>query len=155
MAVPTPPPLSEDEMLVHYLGVPVELYLELQSHNDAVLRDVAITDVERAPGERPDELQTLLVEHRRLLETREQLRMQVEAAADAGLEEVELVAVYRRADVVAFRAYVERLAAADRAADRGDVMVAPPPPGVAALRWWFVEELHAQLDGAAPTPFRY
>jgi hypothetical protein len=154
MDMPTHP-VSDDEVLVRYLGVPVALYLELQTHNDAVLRDLAITDVERAPGERPDELQTLLVEHRRLLEIRERLRMQVEAAADAGLEQVELEATYRRADIVAFRAYVERLAAADRAADRGTVMVAPPPPGVAALRGWFVEELHAQLDGAAPTPFRY
>jgi hypothetical protein len=142
-------------VVARYLRVPVDLYLQMQAHNDAVGRDLvlAVSD-----GKRPEiavRLTGLLGGgYERLSEVREELRGQVEVARAAGRPIVDIETSYRPEDVVPALAYLDLVEEADVLAAQGVIFVPDPGPAVARIRRWFTIEMDNQVRlGRPPTPF--
>jgi hypothetical protein len=138
-----------------YLHVPVQLYLQMQAHNDAVGRDLVLA---MAGGEVPEiakRLAGLVGEgFDRLVVAREGMRAQVEVARAAGRTHVDIVTEYRRADVEHAVAYLETVEEADELVARGVIFVPRPSDGVQRIRRWFTAEMCGQVqEGRAPIPF--
>jgi hypothetical protein len=75
------------------------------------------------------------------------------AAARARQEPtVELETTATPAAVSGARSYVALLEQADELCRAGTLLTPEPSAAVKALRRWFVDQMAAQLDGAAPTP---
>jgi hypothetical protein len=138
-----------------YLRVPVQLYLQMQAHNDAVGRDLMLA---MSGGEVPEIAKRLAglvgAGYDRLVDTREGMRKQVEAARVAGLTHVDIETEYRRADVPPALAYLDTVEEADELVARGVIFVPSPGDGVARIRRWFTDEMYGQVEeGREPTPF--
>jgi hypothetical protein len=153
---PAPGPPGGRE--VRFVGVPVDAYLELQAHNDALFRELELVGIElaaRGPGAAPvpaplaglfDRL------YRPFRSQRDGYRDVVAAAQARGDQTVDLVTRSTPAGVVAARSYLDLLEQADELCRTGVLLTPLPPARVRALRRWFVEELGAQLlDGAPPS----
>jgi anti-sigma regulatory factor (Ser/Thr protein kinase) len=152
---PRPPRLPGGRE-VHFVGVPVDAYLDLQAHNDAVFRELELVGIELANGgARPPEPLEGLVDrlYRPFRSQRDGYRDAVAAAQAAGRPTVDLTTVASPANVPSARAYLELLEQADELCRTGMLLTPPPPAQVRSLRRWFVEEMAAQLlDDAPPTP---
>jgi anti-sigma regulatory factor (Ser/Thr protein kinase) len=111
---------------VRFVGVPVDGYLELQAHNDALFRELELISIE--------------LEH------------DVAAAKDRGDATVELRTTATPAAASAAGGYLALLEQADALCRDGTLLTPEPPAGVKSLRRWFVEQMAAQVEGAAPTP---
>jgi hypothetical protein len=147
--------VNDDAVATRYLGVPVQLYLEMQAHNDAVGRDLILA----LGGGKLPEIATRLSGlvgdgMERLIDAREGMRVQVEAARSAGQTHVDIETAYRRADVPSARAYLDTVEEADVLVERGVIFVPSPGDDVARLRRWFTEEMCGQVQqGRPPIPF--
>jgi anti-sigma regulatory factor (Ser/Thr protein kinase) len=142
---------------IHFVGVPVEAYLALQEHNDALFRELELISIELAtPGAvaRPtsSRLASLVDQlYGQFRNQRDGHRTVVAEAQARGERTVELKARVPPASVEPARAYVELLEEADELCRRGELLTPPPPAQVRSLRRWFVEQMAAQLrDDAAP-----
>jgi anti-sigma regulatory factor (Ser/Thr protein kinase) len=140
---------------VRFVGVPVDGYLELQAHNDALFRELELISIEL---ERDDGAQVAapladLVDqlYRRFRGQRDSHR-DVVAAQARGDATVELHATATPAAASAARGYLALLEQADALCRDGTLLTPEPPASVKSLRRWFVEEMAAQVEGAAPTP---
>lgn len=138
-----------------FLGVPIDLYLEMQAHNDAVGRDLMIALDHGMAPELEARLRGLLgAGFESLLTAREVMRQQVEAARAAGRTHVDISAVYSRAELPTGLAYVALVEEADEVAKDGTIFVTNPGPAVEHLRRWFMRELEDQvLHDRTPTPY--
>ena len=132
-------------------------YLELQAHNDALFRELELISIEL---ERDDGAQVAapladLVDqlYRRFRGQRDSYRDVVAAALARGRRHGR---AGRRppppAAASGARGYLALLEQADELCRDGTLLTPEPPARVKALRRWFVEEMAAQVDGAAPTP---
>jgi anti-sigma regulatory factor (Ser/Thr protein kinase) len=156
-APPAPPPGGPDSRTVRFVGVPVDRYLELQAHNDALFRELELISIElegddaaRVAAPLADLVDQL---YRRFRGQRDRYRDVVAAAKARGQRTVELETSVPPATAGAFRGYLELLEQSDALCRDGTLLTPPPSDPVRALRRWFVEEMVAQLvDGAAPTP---
>jgi anti-sigma regulatory factor (Ser/Thr protein kinase) len=165
-AAPRPPDLHEacstrspdapGSRPVRFVGVPVGGYLELQAHNDALFRELELISIEL---ERDDGAQVAapladLVDqlYRRFRGQRDSYRDVVAAALTRGDATVELTTTATPAAASGARAYLALLEQADALCRDGTLLTPEPPATVKTLRRWFVEEMAAQVDGAAPTP---
>ena len=134
--------------------MPIDLYLEMQMHNDAVGRDLLLAVEVGNAAEYAARLETLLGSSERLIGARESMRAQVEDARAAGHSHVDIHADYLPADVVAATDYLRLVEEADELVARGIILVPAPSADVAVLRRWMTSELIAQvLEGGSPTPF--
>jgi hypothetical protein len=147
--------VTDDSVVARYLNVPVTLYLEMQAHNDAVGRDLMLAMSGGAQPAIASRLAGLVGEHfDRLVDAREGMRAQIEAARAEGRSHVDIVGSYRRSDVPAALAYLETVEEADELVRRGIIFVPNPGEGVARIRRWFTEEMYGQVhEGREPTPF--
>jgi anti-sigma regulatory factor (Ser/Thr protein kinase) len=142
---------------VRFVGVPVDGYLELQAHNDALFRELELISIElEAAGDAARVAAPLadLVDqlYRRFRGQRDSYRDVVAAAQSRGQRTVELETTATPAAVGAARSYLGLLDQTDELCRTGVLLTPPPPAHVRALRRWFVEQMAAQvLDGAEPT----
>jgi hypothetical protein len=140
------------------VGVPVQAYLELQAHNDALFRELELISIELgiagAAAAPKDPVLVGLVERLRsqFRGQRDSYRDVVAAAQARGEPTVDLETSASPAVVASARAYVDLLEQADELCRTGELLTPPPPPHVRALRRWFVEQLATQLLDDDPTP---
>ena len=141
---------------VRFPGVPVETYLELQAHNDALFRELELISIELEAGSaRPAAPLAELVDqlYRRFRGQRDSYRDVVAAAKARGQRTVDLQISAPPAAAGAALSYLDLLERADELCRAGLLLTPEPPAPVRELRRWFVEQMVAQLrDGAAPTP---
>jgi anti-sigma regulatory factor (Ser/Thr protein kinase) len=151
----TPPAGTPGARPVRFVGVPVDGYLELQAHNDALFRELELISIElghdgaqvAAPlADLVDQL------YRRFRGQRDGYRDVVAAAKARGDATVELTTTVTPAAASGARGYLALLEQADALCRDGTLLTPEPPAGVKALRRWFVEEMAAQVEGASPTP---
>jgi hypothetical protein len=142
---------------VRFPGVPVDGYLELQAHNDALFRELELISIE-LEGDHAAQVAAPLADlvdqlYRRFRGQRDSYRDVVAAAQAAGEPTVELATTASPGAVAGARSYLALLEQADELC-RADVLLTPePPPLVKGLRSWFVDQMAAQvLHGATPTP---
>jgi anti-sigma regulatory factor (Ser/Thr protein kinase) len=153
---PPPPPGGPGLRTVRFAGVPVEAYLELQEHNDALFRELELISIELAAtdGAAPPTSSRLagLVDrlYRQFRSQRDGHRETVAAALARGERTVELQASASPAAVPAARAYVELLEEADELCRTDELLTPPPSAQVRSLRRWFVDQMAAQLQDEAP-----
>jgi anti-sigma regulatory factor (Ser/Thr protein kinase) len=155
-ARPSPPASVQGSRRVRFVGVPVDGYLELQAHNDALFRELELISIE-LEGDRGASVAGPLADlvdqlYRRFRGQRDSYRDVVAAAQVRGQGTVELETTASLDSVGPARGYLELLEQADELCRTGILLTPEPSAGVRALRRWFVEEMAAQLlDGAAPT----
>jgi anti-sigma regulatory factor (Ser/Thr protein kinase) len=141
---------------VRFPGVPVETYLELQAHNDALFRELELISIELEAGSaRPAAPLAELVDqlYRRFRSQRDSYRDTIAAARARGQRTVDLQTSAPPAAAGAAQSYLDLLERADELCRAGLLLTPEPPAPVRELRRWFVEEMVAQLrDGATPTP---
>ena len=159
---PRPPDLREAQSApparlpggrrVRFEGVPVDGYLELQAHNDALFRELELVSIELEAGDDADRASPLadLVDqlYRRFRGQRDSYRDVVAAALARGERTVELETTASPDSVGPAWTYLELLEQADELCRAGVLLTPEPPTHVKALRRWFVEQMAAQLlDG--------
>jgi anti-sigma regulatory factor (Ser/Thr protein kinase) len=134
---------------IHFPQVPVDGYLELQAHNDALFRELELIGIELdGGGAQVDQPLAELVEqlYRRFRGQRDSYREVVAAAKERGQRTVDLETTAPPGAVPADSYhYLELLERADELCRRGVLLTPEAPPEVKALRRWFVEEMAAQL----------
>jgi anti-sigma regulatory factor (Ser/Thr protein kinase) len=139
---------------VRFPGVPVDGYLELQAHNDALFRELELVSIELEAGGdagTPTPLADLVDQlYRRFRGQRDSYRDVVAAAKARGEETVELATTASPDSAGPARSYLALLERADELCRSGLLLTPEPPEHVKALRRWFVEEMVAQL--LAPDP---
>jgi hypothetical protein len=151
------PPAAPGARRVRFPAVPVDGYLELQAHNDALFRELELVSIElegddgaRVAAPLADLVDQL---YRRFQGQRDSYRDAVAAAQARGEATVELETTATAAAVSGARGYLALLEQADELCRAGLLLTPEPSPAVRALRAWFVEQMAAQvLDGATPTP---
>jgi hypothetical protein len=145
-------------MRIRFPGVPVDGYLELQAHNDALFRELELISIElegddgaRVAAPLADLVDQL---YRRFRGQRDSYRDVVAAAQARGEATVELESTAASAAAVSgARSYLELLEQADQLCRAGLLLTPEPSASVRALRRWFVDQMAAQvLDGTDPTP---
>ncbi|HWD47736.1 MAG TPA: ATP-binding protein [Actinomycetota bacterium] len=140
---------------VRFPEVPVETYLELQAHNDALLRELELISIELEAGSaNPAAPLAELVDqlYRRFRGQRDSYRDVVAAAKARGQRTVDLQTSAPPAAAGAAQSYLDLLERADELCRAGLLLTPEPPAPVRELRRWFVAEMVAQLrDGATPT----
>jgi anti-sigma regulatory factor (Ser/Thr protein kinase) len=157
-APPAAPAGGPGARRVRFPGVPVDGYLELQAHNDALFRELELVSIEMEAGDdagTPTPLADLVDQlYRRFRGQRDRYRDVVAAAQARGQETVELETPASPEAAAAAWSYLELLERADELCRTGLLLTPEPPARVKALRRWFVEQMAAQLlDGARPTAF--
>lgn len=143
---------------LRFLGVPVKLYLSLQEHNDAMLRELAFLTADRRTPEtaRLAELLRAIVraEHTAVAESRSRLRTQVLEALERGDEIIDLEDDASLYAVSTSFDYVDLLDGVDALCREGKLVLVASSPDVQRLRRWFATEVRDQVvHHAAPTPF--
>jgi anti-sigma regulatory factor (Ser/Thr protein kinase) len=151
-ARPAPPARVAGARRVRFEAVPVDGYLELQAHNDALFRELELVSIELEADDDPDRASPLadLVDqlYRRFRGQRDSYRDVVAAAQDRGEATVELETTASPGSAGAAWTYLELLERADELCRSGVLLTPEPPAQVKALRRWFVEQMAAQLlDG--------
>ena len=150
------PPAAPGARRVRFPDVPVDGYLELQAHNDALFRELELVSIElegddgaRVAAPLADLVDQL---YRRFQGQRDSYRDAVAVAQARGEATVELETAATAAAVSGARGYLALLEQADELCRAGLLLTPEPSPAVRALRAWFVEQMAAQvLDGATPT----
>jgi anti-sigma regulatory factor (Ser/Thr protein kinase) len=156
-APPNPPVAVPGSRPVRFPGVPVDGYLELQAHNDALFRELELVSIE-LEGDDGARVAAPLADltdqlYRRFRGQRDSYRDMVAAAQARGEATIELESAASAAAVSGARSYVELLEQADQLCHDGLLLTPEPSAKVRALRRWFVDQMAAQvLDGADPTP---
>ena len=153
----TPPASAPGSRTIRFPGVPVDGYLELQAHNDALFRELELISIEleadddtRVASPLADLVDQL---YRRFRGQRDSYRDVVAAAQARGERTVELETSAPAAAASAARSYLALLEQADELCRSGLLLTPEPSAHVWRLRRWFVEQMIAQLlDGASPTP---
>ena len=151
------PPVAAGALPVRYPGVPVDGYLDLQAHNDALLRELELISIElegddgaRVAAPLADLVDQL---YRRFRGARDSYRDAVAAAQARGEPTVDLETTAPPAAASGARGYLALLEQADELCRTGILLTPEPSPQVKALRRWFVDQMAAQLlHGATPTP---
>jgi hypothetical protein len=129
-----------------YLAVPIDLYTELQSHNDAVGRDLVLLVQSGDASPIARQISQLLdARYDHLVAARTSYREQIDEARAQGKTHVDLSADFRPSDVELAHRFVQLLEDADDLARSGEMLVARASPEVAHLRRWFADELEAQV----------
>jgi anti-sigma regulatory factor (Ser/Thr protein kinase) len=156
-APPNPPAADPGALRIRFPGVPVDGYLELQAHNDALFRELELISIElegddgaRVAAPLADLVDQL---YRRFRGQRDSYRDVIAAAQARGEATVELESTASAAAVSGARSYLELLEQADQLCRAGLLLTPEPSAPVRALRRWFVDQMAAQvLDGADPGP---
>ena len=148
-APPGPPARAPGAHRVRFPAVPVDGYLELQAHNDALFRELELVSIELETGDdagRASPLADLVDQlYRRFRGQRDSYRDVVAAAKVRGEATVELETTASPDSIGPAWTYLELLEQADELCRTGVLLTPEPAAHVKALRRWFVEQMAAQL----------
>ena len=148
-APPASPGGGQGTRTVRFPAVPVDGYLALQAHNDALFRELELISIEleTGPAGRVASPVAELVDqlYWRFRGQRDSYRDVVAAAQARGQRTVDLETTASPSAAAAALAYLELLERADELCRRGVLLTSEPSAEVKALRRWFVEEMVAQL----------
>jgi hypothetical protein len=134
-------------------GVPVELFLESQNHQQDLIRELALIDI----GDRFHSGDTPMpVQVSRLIseifdqygDVRSVTRQQALQALSAGDETVTLVVPIRPGMIEALQRWLEVVEEADRLCAEGVLLTLSAKPEVRELRRWYVEAITDVVDSA-------
>jgi anti-sigma regulatory factor (Ser/Thr protein kinase) len=156
-APPMPAPGVPDGRTVRFVDVPVDGYLALQAHNDALFRELELISIE-LEGDDAAQVAAPLADlvdqlYRRFQGQRDSYREVVAAAQARGDRTVELETTVPPSAAAGARSYLALLEQADELCRSGLLLTSEPSAHVRSLRRWFVEEMAAQLlEGVSPTP---
>ena len=146
---PPAPAAAQGLRTVRFPAVPVDGYLALQAHNDALFRELELISIELESGQAGRVAQPLaeLVGqlYWRFRGQRDSYRDVVAAAQARGEPTVDLETKVPSSAAGAALGYLELLERADELCRAGVLLTPEPPPEVKDLRRWFVEEMVAQL----------
>jgi anti-sigma regulatory factor (Ser/Thr protein kinase) len=146
---PAPPAPDEGLRTVRFPAVPVDGYLALQAHNDALFRELELVSIELETGGAtrvaPDLAEVVGQLYSRFRGQRDSYRDVVAAAQARGEPTVDLETKVPPSAAGATLGYLELLERADELCRAGVLLTPEPPPEVKDLRRWFVEEMVAQL----------
>ena len=149
---PAPAPAAADGeglRTVRFPAVPVEGYLALQAHNDALFRELELISIEletAGPTRVVPPLAELVGQlDSRFRGQRDSYRDVVAAALARGEPTVDLETKVPASAATAALGYLELLERADELCRAGVLLTPEPPAEVKDLRRWFVEEMVAQL----------
>ena len=141
---------------VHLLDLSVTAFEHASAHHDALFREFALIK-SRDPSEGhdvPARLLDLVDElHQRFAGFTSGPRSEIEAAAERGVEVIDvtyLVPPETKAGVIRL---AELLARADEYCRQGELLTVAPPPDAVAFRNWFLREFAVQIEGVPPTPW--
>jgi anti-sigma regulatory factor (Ser/Thr protein kinase) len=152
----SPPPGLPGARPVRFVEVPVDGYLELQAHNDALFRELELVSIE-LEGDDAATVDAPLADlvdqlYWRFRGQRDSYRDMVATALARGERTVELETSVPSSSVGPARGYLALLEQADELCRTGTLLTPEPSASVKALRRWFVDQMAAQLlDGATPT----
>jgi hypothetical protein len=143
---------------VHYVRVPVDVYLALEQHNEALLREFELLAIQLSAQHTgqpsvPMSLAELVVKSRRYFTRRiDAFRLDVQKAAARGHQTVDLSSWQTSEEVARAKEFLQFANEADVMSEDGLLLTAPATDAVAWLRQWFVDQLTSQvLDGEQPT----
>lgn len=138
------------------LGLPIDLYLKTQAHNDELIREfgfIAQQGAER--GGVPARLLELVELVGELFAApAAESRAQVQAAVARGDETVDLRLVMAPAAAPFTQQLCELLDEADEYCREGNLLTLESSPEVRLFRWWFLQQVLDQIEGRPPTPWR-
>ena len=144
-----PAAAAEGLRTVRFPAVPVDGYLALQAHNDALFRELELVSIEletAGPARVVPPLAELVGQlYSRFRGQRDSYRDVVAAAQARGDATVDLETKVPPAAAGAALDYLELLERADELCRDGVLLTPEPPAEVKTLRRWFVEEMVAQL----------
>ena len=144
-----PPPAAQGLRTVRFPAVPVDGYLALQAHNDALFRELELISIELETGGSARLAQPLaeLVGQLdwRFRGQRDSYRDVVAAAQARGEPTVDLETKVPPSAAGSALGHLELLERADELCRAGLLLTPEPPPEVKTLRRWFVEQMVAQL----------
>jgi anti-sigma regulatory factor (Ser/Thr protein kinase) len=144
-----PATAAEGLRTVRFPAVPVDGYLALQAHNDALFRELELVSIEletAGPARVVPPLAELVGQlYSRFRGQRDSYRDVVAAAQARGDATVDLETKVPPAAAGAALDYLELLERADELCRDGVLLTPEPPAEVKTLRRWFVEEMVAQL----------
>jgi anti-sigma regulatory factor (Ser/Thr protein kinase) len=150
LAPPAPAGAADEELrTVRFPDVPVEGYLALQAHNDALFRELELISIELETGGAarvaPPLADLVGQLYWRFRGQRDSYRDGVAAAQARGEPTVDLETRVPASAAGAALGYLELLERADELCRAGVLLTSEPPAEVKTLRRWFVEEMVAQL----------
>ena len=142
-----------DERLheVRYLDVDIVTFNELQSHNDAVVRDMVLAAGAPEGAGGNVSIKALGASSRFMGEKRQELRAQADRALEEHRPVAALVVHYTEDQARVALEWMQLLEGADELTRRGELLAPLPSPEVVHMRRWLAEQLRAQvLEGRAP-----
>lgn len=138
-------------------GLPIDVYLETEQHNDAVLREFALLSPSAgtAGGAAvPARLLELSEEVRGVFSgIASDIRLQAERALRQGRTRVDLTLAVPTSGWQVLLRLVEQLDEADRFCEEGELVTLVSSPRVRRFRRWYTEQVAAQIAGGAPEPW--
>ena len=149
-------PGAEPATEVRLLGVPVQDYLALEAHHDAMIREFALLSLQLAgdTSTAPRRIVELGEElERRFPSVRSATGTAVRDAAETGQPHVDIAFSVTEQQVEDSEVILELLEEVDEFCRSGALLTMPTPPQLVALRRWLVMDVSAQVRRqAAPTP---
>ena len=137
-------------------ALPLAAYVASEQHNDALMREFALISRDDQAPSVPRQLLELVEEIQMYFGPQVSAsRAQIAAAVERGDPSVDLrVRMHPRT-----RAFVERVVTlldeADRFCREGDLLTLAASEEILRFRSWYLGQVLAQMDGAAPTPWPY
>ena len=150
-----PGPMSAYEMIpVRILSVPIDIYLEAENHNDALMREFSLIAADRSNDSVPARLLELGGEvRRRFGGSTLESRSQVDDALADGRVTVDLTITVPRVAWDVLTRLSEMLDEADRFCEAGDMLTLSSSPRVRNFRRWYQQQVLDQVSGLTPTPW--
>ncbi|HTX63856.1 MAG TPA: ATP-binding protein [Acidimicrobiales bacterium] len=142
---------------VQALAVPLEVYLEAEQHDDAVIRELTLI-VQSASSPSGLEVPPRLLELARevtsaFADLGDGVRAQAEEAARRGERTVDLHLSVRHQGWERLLRVVDLLDEVDRWCERGELLTLASPPRLRRFRAWYREQVVDQMHGLAPRPW--
>jgi len=138
------------------VGLPLASYVESEQHNDALMREFALISRDDRASSLPRRLLDLVAEIETYFGPQVSAsRAQIAAALERGDTSVDLHIRMHPRNRIFVERVVSLLEEADRYCQEGDLLTLAASDDVVRFRTWYLGEVLAQLDGAAPTPWPY
>lgn len=142
---------------VQVLSLPLEVYLEAEQHNDAIMRELMLllqSSEARSGLDVPARLLEIAAEVRaRFGAAATSIRKQVERAIEQRQETVDIVMEIPVAGWEALGRLASQLDEVDRFCATGDLLTLGSSPRLRRFRRWYVQQVADQVQGLPATPW--
>ena len=150
---------------VQVLALPLDVYLEAEQHNDAIVRELTLIvqsagsagsagSAASAGSEVPRRLLELAHEVREAFSpTSDSLREQVEEAISTGRETLDIHVAVPRHGWEALLGLADWLDEVDRYCVQGELLTLESSPRLRRFRAWYARQVADQMKGLPPTPW--